>query len=143
MKTRILCLDVGDKRVGIAVSDPLGMTAQSLTTIERRHFKTDCAEILKRAQEYEAQKIVIGLPLNSKGEEGPQAKKVRFFGEGLVKFLKEKEAFIAVLYWDESLTSKEAEEILLQADLSRGKRRKVIDKLAASLILQSYLDHHA
>ncbi|MDP2599321.1 MAG: Holliday junction resolvase RuvX [Deltaproteobacteria bacterium] len=143
MKERVLCLDVGDKRIGVAVSDPLGMTAQSLVTIARRHFKEDCARLLKLAEEYEVQKIVIGLPLNSEGNEGPQAKKVRFFGEGLTKFLKEKEASITIEWWDESLTSQEAEAILLEADLSRKKRRKVVDKLAASLILQRYLDHHA
>lgn len=143
MRERLLCLDIGDKRIGVAVSDPLGMTAQSLVTIERRHFKEDCAQLLKIMEEYGVQKIVIGLPLNSEGNEGPQAKKVRFFAEGLIKFLKEKGALITIEWWDESLTSQEAEEILLEADLSRKKRKKMIDKLAASLILQSYLDDHA
>lgn len=140
---RILCLDVGDKRIGVAVSDPFGMTAQSLATILRHHFKEDCRKISAFINEYNVKKVLVGLPLNSEGQEGPQAKKIRFFVEGFEKELKQSELEIKVELWDESLSSKEAEEFLLEAELSRKKRRKVIDKLAAALILQSYLDHHS
>lgn len=142
VKERILCFDVGDKRIGIAVSSPFGATAQPLATLSRTAFKADCEKIWGLLAEYSAGKIVIGLPLDLEGKEGPQAKKVRFFAEGLQKFLHEKNTEAEVKFWDESLSSQEAESLLLEADLSRKKRRKVIDKVAAALILQSYLDSH-
>lgn len=140
---RILCLDIGDKRIGVAVSDPLGMTAQGLDTIIRHHFKEDCRKIRAILEEYSVEKIVIGLPLNQEGQEGPQAKKIRYFVEGFEKELKQAGLEVKIEWWDESLSSREAEAILLEADLSRKKRRKVIDKMAAVLILQRYLDHHS
>ncbi|OGQ04571.1 MAG: Holliday junction DNA helicase RuvA [Deltaproteobacteria bacterium RIFCSPLOWO2_01_44_7] len=140
MNARILCLDVGDKRIGVAVSDPMGLTAQGLTTLIRKNFKQDCTHILKVLKEYEVQTILIGYPLDTSHSEGPQAKKVKFFVEGLKKILQENQFAVEIKLWDESFSSREAEEILLEADLSRKKRRKVIDRLAAALILQSYLD---
>ena len=142
VKSRVLCLDIGDKRIGVAVSDPLGLTAQAVTTLERKAFKADCAKIVQLLKEYEACKMILGLPLDLENKEGPQAKKVRFFAEGLKKFLNESQVTAEVHFWDESFSSQDAEAILLEADMSREKRRKVIDKLAASLILQSYLDQH-
>lgn len=139
---RTLCLDVGNKKVGVAVSDPFGKTAQGLATLFRKNFKNTCAAILEILGEYEVAKIVIGLPLDLHDREGPQAAKVRFFAEGLGKFLKENRLAIPIEFWDESFSSKEAEALLLEGDLSRKKRRKVIDKLAAVLILQRFLDHH-
>ncbi|MDO8494758.1 MAG: Holliday junction resolvase RuvX [Deltaproteobacteria bacterium] len=139
---RILCLDVGTKRIGVAVSDPFGQTAQGVTVLQRQTFPKDCEKIYKLAQEYTVAKIILGLPLNLDEEEGPQAKKIRFFVEGLQKFLLQKKADIILELWEESFSSRDAEEILLQADVSRQKRKKVIDKLAASLILQNYLDNH-
>ena len=140
MVKRILCLDIGDKKIGVAVSDPLGLTAQGLATLQRQSFQKDCAKILELLRLYEAKKILIGFPLDLKNKEGPQAKKVRFFKEGLENFLKQNRQEMDIKLWDESFSSKEAEKILLEADLSREKRRKVIDKLAAVLILQGYLD---
>lgn len=140
MLRRILCLDVGDKKIGVAVSDPFGKTALPLETYPRQTFKKDCGTIARLAEEYDAGTIVIGLPLDLENREGPQAKKVRFFEAGLKKFLEQNHFAIIMEVWDESLSSKEAEAILLEADLSRKKRRKAIDKLAATLILQSYLD---
>jgi len=142
VKKRILCLDVGDKRIGLAVSDPMGLTAQGLTTLPRQNFKADCAKILEFLKEYHVAKIIIGYPLNLKNEEGPQAKKVRFFSDGLQKFLSQNQYNAEIELLDESFSSREAEEILLEADLSRNKRRKVIDKLAAAVLLQNYLDQH-
>lgn len=140
MKSRILCLDVGDKKIGVAVSDPFGKTALPLETLLRGTFKKDCEALARILKEYDAEKIVIGLPLDLEDKEGPQAKKIRFFEAGLRKFLEQNHFATVVEVWDESLSSKEAEAILLKADVSRKKRKKAIDKLAATLILQSYLD---
>ncbi|MBI4124422.1 MAG: Holliday junction resolvase RuvX [Deltaproteobacteria bacterium] len=140
MQERILCLDVGDRRIGLAVSDPFGRTAQGLATIERRTFKKDCGEIFKIIQEYGVEKIIIGLPLDLTDAEGPQAKKVRFFKEGLEKFLQANRCQASIDFFDESYSSREAEAILLEADLGRKKRKKIKDKLAAALILQKFLD---
>src|SRR3989338_815530 len=139
---RILCLDVGTKRIGVAISDPFGKTAQGITTLTRTTFPKDCVQILKILQEYDVEKIIIGLPTDLEDAEGPQAKKVRFFEEGLKKFLKENRLDIPIQFWDESFSSRDAESILLEGDLSRKKRRKVIDKLAAVLILQNYLNSY-
>lgn len=140
MSQRILCLDVGDKRVGIAVSDPFGKTALGVTTLKRGTFKKDCQKILDLARHYSCATIVIGLPLNMEDQEGPQAKKVRFFAEGLEKFLKEKGQPIILKLYDESFSSKEALTVLLQSNTGRQKRKKIIDQLAAQQILQDYLD---
>lgn len=139
MADRILCLDIGDKKIGVAVSDPLGLTAQPLQIIERTQFKKDCEKIARIVEEYGAEKIVVGFPLDLNHQEGPQAKKVRFFYDGLKNFCQEKKCPVAMELFDESFSSKDAEAILLEAGLSRKKRKKVKDKLAASLILQSYL----
>lgn len=140
MQERILCLDVGEKRIGVAVSDPAGKTALGLAVRERTAFKKDCEALWKIIQEYNVQKIIIGMPLNLKHEEGPQAQKVRFFKEGLERFLRAKECPLPIEFFDESFSSREAEALLLEADLGRKKRKKIRDKLAAALILQNYLD---
>ena len=139
-KKRTLCLDVGDKKIGVAVSDPFGKTAQPLTILQRQNFQKDCLAIAALLKEYEVKKMVIGLPLDLNSREGPQAKKVRFFKETLENFLHQTGHEMEIELWDESFSSAEAEEILLEADLSRKKRKKVIDKLAAALILQSWLE---
>lgn len=140
MSQRTLCLDVGDKRVGIAVSDPFGKTALGVTTLERGAFKKDCKKILDLVQNYSCATIVIGLPLDMENQEGPQAKKVRFFAEGLEKFLNEKGRSIILKLYDESFSTKGACEVLLESNTSRQKRKKIIDQLAAQQILQDYLD---
>ncbi len=128
---RIMGLDVGEKRIGVAVSDSLGYIAQGISVVKRE----DIEELKKIVSDYDIEKIVVGLPKNMDGSIGEQAKKVLTFIEDL-----KKEIDLPILTWDERLTTKEAEGVLLKADLSRAKRKKVIDKLAAVLILQGYLD---
>jgi putative Holliday junction resolvase len=132
---RILGLDIGSKRIGIAVSDELGLTAQGIETIVSKGPEADVQQIVKLAIHYQVKEVVVGLPLNMDGTEGPQAKKVKALAERISRELP-----IPVREWDERLSTVAAERALLEADVSRSKRRKVIDKLAAVLILQTYLD---
>lgn len=133
---RIMGLDVGEKTIGVALSDPLGWTAQGLTTIRRRgKLEEDLEALLELAQEYHVERVVVGLPRNMNGTLGPQARKVLDFIQALEERLK-----LPVVPWDERLTTSAAERILITADLSRRRRRSVLDRLAAVLILQSYLD---
>ncbi|HHY80461.1 MAG TPA: Holliday junction resolvase RuvX [Thermoanaerobacter sp.] len=133
---RIMGLDVGDKTIGVAISDLSGTIAQGLTTIKRSSNKKDFERIKQIINEYEVGMIIVGLPKNMSGTLGPQGQKVVRFVEHL------KEAFnIPIILWDERLTTVEAERVLIEkADISRAKRKEVIDKLAAVLILQNYLD---
>lgn len=133
---RILCLDVGSKTIGIAVSDPMGWTAQGIMTIHRKEWTSDCRELEKLIQEYKVESILIGLPLRMDGTEGDQAKMVREFAEKMKKQIGE----IPVVFWDERLSTVGAEKGLLEADLSRAKRKKVINQMAAVFVLQGYLD---
>lgn len=130
---RILALDVGTKTIGVAVSDPMGWTAQGIKTIRRRNEAADSLAISDLVRELEIRQILVGLPINMNGSEGVQAARMREFA----KWLEEKFS-LPVILWDERLTSVAAQEFL--ADLSRSKRREVIDKMAAVLILQDYLD---
>jgi len=128
-------LDIGTKRIGVAVSDELGFTAQGLETLVCKSREADLQRIVELAAEYHADEIVVGIPYNMDGSEGPQVRKVRALIEtikGLVQ--------APVREWDERLSTVAAERTLLEADMSRAKRRKVIDKLAAVIILQGYLD---
>jgi len=135
---RILGLDVGDKTIGIAVSDPMGWTAQGVEVWYRRDKGEDLAHVAQLVKRYDAACVVVGLPVNMNGTLGPQAEKVMAF----VRELGEKVA-VPVETWDERLTTRAAEQVLLQADLSRRKRKCVIDQVAAQLILQNYLDARA
>ncbi|KIO62822.1 hypothetical protein B4064_0296 [Caldibacillus thermoamylovorans] len=134
---RILGLDVGSKTIGVAVSDELGWTAQGLKTIQIQEDKqkSGIPELEKIIREYGIEKIIVGLPKNMNGTIGPR-------GEISLQFAKllKNRFSLPVELWDERLTTMAAERILLTADVSRKKRKKVIDKMAASLILQSYLD---
>jgi putative Holliday junction resolvase len=133
---KIVGLDYGEKRIGVAVSDELGMTAQGLTTIVRKGLKKDIEEIGRIVGACGADRIVVGYPIRLDGTPGIQCEKVDRFIEAL-----ERTSAVPVERWDESLSTWEAEEILTEA-LVRGKKRKaVIDKLAASIILQGYLNH--
>jgi len=133
---RIMGLDVGEKTIGIAVSDALGLTAQGLEVIRRTgSIEQDLQRLKEVVQEKEINKIVIGMPRNMNGSYGPQSEKVQKFAE-IIKA----ELNLPLETWDERLTTVEAERLLVSADMSRAKRRKVIDKMAASLILQGYLD---
>ncbi|WML47430.1 Holliday junction resolvase RuvX [Neobacillus sp. PS3-34] len=134
---RTMGLDVGSKTVGVAVSDELGWTAQGLKTLKIDEEKNEFGfeEIGQLIKEYEVSKVVIGLPKNMNGSIGPR-------GEASQRFAAEVETRFAVpaVLWDERLTTMAAERVLLEADMSRKKRKKVIDKMAAVLILQGYLD---
>lgn len=128
-------LDVGTKTVGVAVADELGFTAQPITVIRRSNLKADLSELIRLAQDREVDRFVIGLPLNMDGSEGPRAQATRKFGDALAKA-----SNLTIIYQDERLTTVAAERSLLEADVSRSKRREVIDQVAASLILQGWLD---
>ena len=132
---RILSLDVGKKKIGIAISDPLGITSQGLETLLRKDKKGDIAYIKEIVSSKGVIKIVVGLPLNMNGTEGEMARDVYAFARELKEHIE-----IPFEMWDERLSTLEAERLLLEADVSRKKRKKVNDKLAAQIILQSYLD---
>lgn len=132
---RILGLDVGDKTIGVAISDPLGFTAQGITTIRRKNYTYDIEELKKICDEYGVESIVSGLPKNMNGTLGPQGEKVLEFCEKLKEALN-----IKIDMWDERLTTVAAHRAMLEADLSRAKRKKIVDKIAATYILQGYLD---
>lgn len=132
---RIMGLDVGTHTIGIAISDELGLTAQGLKTLKRKSNEDDLREITAIIVQFEISKIVVGLPRNMNGTLGKQAENVL----GWVDVLKD-QTQLPVVTWDERLSTVGANRVLLEADLSRRKRKKVIDKLAAVLILQGYLD---
>lgn len=134
-EVRILALDVGEKRIGLAVSDPLGITAQGLEVLIRREPQADLARILEVAREWRVQEIVVGLPRHMDGRLGKAAPEIL----ELIRSLQEALG-VNVATWDERLTTVEAERVLLQADVSRRRRRRVVDQLAAVLILQGYLE---
>jgi len=135
---RILGLDFGSKTVGVAVSDGLLLTAQGVETIERKDenkLRKTCARIEELIAEYEVTEIVLGLPKNMNNTEGERVEKTKAFGEML-----ERRTGLPVHYWDERLTTVAAEQILMESGVRRENRKAVIDKVAAGLILQGYLD---
>ena len=137
---RKVALDVGDKTIGVALSDPLGITAQGLTTIERIGIKKDCDKVMDIIREYECDTIVIGLNKRLDGSDTPQTEKVYEFKQRLENKMKSSAmAHIPIVYQDERLSTVEAERILIDADMSRSKRKQVIDKQAAVIIMQRYL----
>ena len=131
---RILALDVGEKRIGVAVSDPLGLTAQGVETIFSKGIARDHERIVQLLNIYETDRIVVGLPRSMNGSEGFQAERVREFMQGLIEW------GYRVKWQDERLTSASATRTLLEGNVSRVKRKQVIDKLAATYILQGFLD---
>jgi len=132
---RILGLDYGEKRIGVAVCDELGLTAQGLPTIIRKNKKHDWEILEKLVRNYQVEKIVIGYPVRLDGSEGIQCDKVNRFTILLAKTFA-----MPVIKWQETLSTKEAEEILINSGVRWEKRKKLVDKLAACIILQSYLD---
>lgn len=135
---RILGLDFGTKTTGVAVSDPMGWTAQGLEIIRRQedeHLKATLNRIAELCTEYKVEKIVLGLPKNMNNTLGERGEKTLLFKEKLEARVK-----LPVEMWDERLSTVAAESVLLEADMSRKKRKNVIDKLAATIILQNYLD---
>ena len=140
---RRLGLDVGDRTVGISLSDPLGITAQGITTLERVGIRKDTSKILQMIEENDVGEVVVGLPLSMNGSESEQTKKVREFAAMLTnKLVSTGHKDVKVVWQDERLTTVQAEKILIEGDVRRKDRKKVIDKQAAVLILQTYLDSH-
>ena len=133
---RMLSLDVGDKTIGLALSDPLGLTAQGLETIRRSNIKNDLQKLGDFVSRYDVEVLVIGLPKHMSGIEGERCQIVRDFADKV----RAKLPAVEIIFWDERLSTVAAERSLLEADLSRAKRKKVIDKMAAVYILQGYLD---
>jgi putative Holliday junction resolvase len=132
---RILGLDIGDKRIGLAISDEIGVTAQPIGKIDRAQTGADFEKIIEAAKEYGAASIVAGLPKKLDGSYSPQTEKVEAFIAEL-----EGRTDIPVHKWDERLTTKSAEATLIQGNVRRKARRKVIDSMAAQIMLQHYLD---
>jgi putative Holliday junction resolvase len=135
---RILGLDLGARAIGIALSDEMGWTAQPHSTLRRAGREADLAALRGLAREHGVEEVVVGHPLNLNGSAGPAARAAEAFARELEEALG-----VPVRLWDERLTTVAAERVLLEADLSRAKRRRVIDRIAAALILQGYLDHRA
>ncbi|MCT4661967.1 MAG: Holliday junction resolvase RuvX [Tissierellales bacterium] len=135
---RYIGLDVGNRTIGVAISDLLGMTAQGITTIKRKSWDKDFQALREIIEEYGVQKAVVGLPKNMNNTLGPQGEKTIKFAE---KF--EKVFGLEIIYQDERMTSIAAERTLISADVSRKKRKEVIDKLAAVHILQTFLDRQS
>ena len=140
MTERVLALDVGDRRIGISVSDPLGWTAQGLENYTRRDddLQADIRHILEIAERYKPVRLLFGMPRNMDGSYGMQAQKVQAFADAVLAEWDGDHDF-----YDERLTTMSAQRVLIDADLSRKRRKQVVDKLAAVIILQGYLDSGA
>jgi putative Holliday junction resolvase len=132
----VLALDVGSKSIGLAVSDPLGITAQGLETLRRKNKRADFATLEQVLRQYAVQEIVVGYPLRMSGASGTQSEKMSGFAEEL-----RRRFGLPVHLWDERLTSAQANRLLRETDMSIRRRAQVVDRLAAVLILQSFLDH--
>jgi putative Holliday junction resolvase len=134
-KPRILALDLGKKRIGLALSDPLGITAQGLPNLERRRKRDDLAALAQLAKEREVGLILMGNPVNMGGREGRQSAWVHEFAEAL-----EKQTGLPIRFWDERLTTVQAHRVLRESGISLEKRAAAVDRLSAVILLQSYLD---
>ncbi|WP_134700076.1 Holliday junction resolvase RuvX [Ammoniphilus sp. YIM 78166] len=132
---RIMGLDLGDKTIGVAISDEMGWTAQGIETIKRENLKSDLNRLAQLIAEYGVTEVVVGLPKNMNGTIGPRGELCQAFAKTVENSLN-----IPVRMWDERLTTMAAEKMLVAADVSRKKRKQVIDKMAAVMILQGYLD---
>jgi len=131
---RILALDYGTKRIGVALSDELGWTAQPLETFERRTLDRDVAHISDLVAMHEVGRVVLGFPLQLDGREGPAVQAMREFAAKVEQGLS-----VPLVLWDERMTTKAAEDLLIAADVSRKKRKGAVDRIAAAILLQSYL----
>jgi putative Holliday junction resolvase len=132
---RVLGLDVGAKRIGLAISDPLGITAQGLETLHRQNKRSDFAQMEQVIRDYQVAEIVIGLPLRMTGGEGIQAEKMQAFADEIRRRFR-----LPVHLWDERLSSAQANRLLRETDMSIKRRGEVVDQMAAVLILQSWMD---
>lgn len=135
MAGRLAALDVGDKRIGVAVSDALRLTAQPLGTVQRQSLAKDSAAIRAMLEPYEIEKVIAGLPLTASGQEGDQADRVRHFCQRF-----HRETGLEVEFQDERFTSAQGERMLIESGVRRKRRREVRDRIAAALILQAWLD---
>ncbi len=140
---RAMALDVGDVRIGVALSDPLYITAQGLKTIHRVSMRVDTNEIMEIIREYEVETIVIGLPVALNGEDTIQTQKVREFRTKLENKTRSWGFKVTFDFFDERFTTVIAEDVLIEASVSRKNRKLVVDKMAATIILQSWLDARA
>jgi len=131
----VLALDVGKKRIGMAVSDPLGVTAQGIETLERKRIREDLAKLKELADRWDVRTVLVGRPLHMSGDESRQSEYTAEFAARLGEYLG-----LPIVFWDERLTSAEAERMLRQAGATLGKRRKAVDRLSAVLLLESYLE---
>ncbi|MDD2352832.1 MAG: Holliday junction resolvase RuvX [Candidatus Caldatribacteriota bacterium] len=134
---KILGIDMGERRIGLALSDPLGYTAQGLNTVQIKNPEDVCDKLMDVIKEKKVELLVFGLPKNMNGTLGPQAKKVQEYADKLKQL-----SGLPVDFEDERLSTVSAEQVLLMADQSRAKRKKAIDRMAAVIILQSYLDRN-
>jgi putative Holliday junction resolvase len=154
----MLGLDIGDRRIGIAAADALGLTAQGLPTLERKSLAYDLDYLEKVIRQRQVNTLVVGLPRNMDGSFGPQSEKVKAFVQALMDHLEKSVAaasetsqkaaapnisHLSVIYWDERLTTVAAHRSMLEGDLSRRKRKESVDRISAVLILQGYLDRLA
>jgi putative Holliday junction resolvase len=135
LKPRVLGLDVGSRRIGMAISDPLGLTAQGLPTLQRQNKRLDFEQLAKIINDYQISEIVVGYPLRLSGMEGIQSEKMQLFAEEL-----RKKFGLPVHLWDERLTSTQANRLLRETDLSIKKRGQAVDRMAAILILQNWME---
>jgi putative Holliday junction resolvase len=131
---RVICLDIGDKRIGVAVTDPLNLTAQAVETIWTKGFEKDATRVSELCRMYETDRVLCGLPLNMDGSAGFQAQRARAFGDYLAA------KGLNIRYQDERLSTRQARSVLLEADVRRSRRKEYIDQLAATYILQGFMD---
>lgn len=136
---RILALDVGDRRVGVAVSDESGLIARPLTTIQRRSKAEDFSRIMRLAREQGVDRLVIGHPLNADGSAGPQAQRIERYVAALAQGLQDQGLDVPITFWDEHLSTRRAQEAMIAAGRKVKDRRARIDAVAAAVILQDYL----
>lgn len=135
---RVLALDLGKRRIGLALSDPLGITAQGLPTLQRTNLREDLAALASLAEEHGVALLLMGFPLHMSGREGRQAEYTREFGERLAA-----RTGLPIRYWDERLTTVEAQRVLKSSGISIAKRARAVDRLSAQILLASYLDLEA
>ncbi|MGE5575724.1 MAG: Holliday junction resolvase RuvX [Syntrophothermus sp.] len=137
---RVMGLDLGERRIGVAISDPLGITASGVEVIQRAGLVQDLARLGALIRENEISEVVVGLPRHMNGSLGEAAQKVQEFAGMLQARLKEEGLAPRFTFWDERLSTVAAQRVLLEGDMSRARRKQVVDKVAAAIILRSYLD---
>lgn len=135
---RWIGLDVGERRIGVALSDPLEITAQGHSVLKRVGLRKDLEELQKIIIDNEVTGLVLGLPVNMNGSHGPMTEKIRHFATAL-----EKVSGLTPVFWDERLSTMAAQRVLIEADMSRSRRRETVDQVAATIILQNFLDNRA